>query len=288
MIPKLAPPERRVALLAFAALCALSAPARAAPAPLDSDAGIAAFAERVRAYSSASLVRWIVAAPTRAEADAKVAAIVEKLSPLDRGLSSRLIAQVSEEGGARGYVSPQIGATGAGACSWQVWVSDPSLPTADGQTAMVPLAARDRLPVSPQATFRVGHFGLVQSKLYAFDETRPGAIRDLSTAPDIDIPVPTAGPEDYIVLATARKSAPFLDGVKAALATSQGERRELGHEYALRERLLGAARGIGANIEAVPSSMIAMKSTKLAVATAPAARDDALTETCLYALTPTP
>jgi hypothetical protein len=290
MIPKLAPdrPRRRL-LLALAALCALSAPARAAPAPLDTDADIAAFAERVRAYSGASLVRWIVAAPTRAEAEAKVAEIVGKLSPMDRGLGARLIAQASADApSARGYVSPQIGSTGLGACSWQVWVSDPLLPTADSQTAMVPLASRDRLPVSPKATFRVGHFGLVQSKLYAFDETSPGAIRDLSTAPDVDIPVPHSGPEDYIVLATARKSAPFLEGVKTALAASQGERRELGPEFALRERLLGAARGIGANIEAVPSSMIAPRSTRVAEASESPARDDALMETCLYALEPNP
>ncbi len=200
-----------------------------------------------------------------------------------------MIAQATADApGARGYVSPQIGSTGLGACSWQVWVSDPLLPTADSQTAMVPLASRDRLPVSPKATFRVGHFGLVQSKLYAFDETSPGAIRDLSTAPDVDIPVPHSGPEDYIVLATARKSAPFLEGVKTALAASQGERRELGPEFALRERLLGAARGIGANIEAVPSSMIAPKSTRVAEATESPARDDALMETCLYALEPNP
>jgi hypothetical protein len=296
MIAQLAPRDRRLRRLALtlAALCALSAPARAAPAALDTDADVAAFAERVRAYAGASLVRWTIVAPTRAEAQAKIDAIVGRLPPSDRSLAARLVPQeASDEHGARGYISPQIGATGlAGACSWQVWVSDPALPAASGQTAMVPLASHDRLPVSPKATFRVGHFGLVQSKLYAFDETQPGAIRDLSTAPAIDIPVPKSGPEDYIVLATARTAAPFLDGVKAALATSQGERRDLGPEYALRERLLGAARGIGANIEAVPSSMIARKPTKVAAFTAPApapaANDEALMETCLYALTPSP
>ncbi len=144
------------------------------------------------------------------------------------------------------------------------------------------------MPVGPKATFRVGHFGLVQSKLYAFDETRPGAIRDLATSPDIDIPVPKSDAEDYIMLATARKSAPFLDGVKAALASSQGERRDLGPDYALRQRLLGSARGIGANIEAVPSSMIARKATTEVAARTTSDRDEALMETCLYALTPQP
>jgi hypothetical protein len=289
MIPKPVQPDRglRPLLLALAAFCALCLPARAAPAPLDSDADVAAFAGRVRAYSGASLVRWVVAAPTRAEAQAKIAAIVDRLPPFDRNLGQRLIAEARPDAaGAAAYVSPQLGATNAGACSWQVWVSDPSLPAADGQAAMAPLASHDRMPVGPKATFRVGHFGLVQSKLYAFDETRPGAIRDLSTVPDIDIPVPKSGPEDYIVLATARKAAPFLDGVKAALATSQGARRDLGPDYALRQRLLGAARGIGANIEAVPSSMIARKATTEAAVKPPTGRDDALMETCLYALTP--
>jgi hypothetical protein len=291
MIPKPAQSDRglRPLLLALAALGAMSLPARATPAPLDSDADIAAFAERVRAYADASLVRWSVVAPTRAEAEAKIAAIVDHLPPLDRGLASRLIPEERPDAhGAAAVVSPQIGPNGAGACSWQVWVSDPALPSPGGQAAMVPLASHDRLPVGPKATFRVGHFGLVQSKLYAFDETRPGEIRDLATAPDIDIPVPKNGAEDYIVLATARKAAPFLDGVKAALAASQGERRDLGPEYALRQRLLGAARGIGANIEAVPSSMIARRTTTEVAAKPPAGRDDALMETCLYALTPTP
>ena len=210
---------------------------------------------------------------------------------MDRGLASRLIAQESRRGAGRRAPTfrRRSARRGAGACSWQVWVTDPALPTADGQTAIVPLAPHDRLPVSAKATFRVGHFGLVQSKLYAFDETQPGAIRDLATAPDVDIPVPAAGAEDYIVLATARKPAPFLDGVKAALAASQGERRDLGPEYALRERLLGAARGIGANIEAVPSSMIAREIDAARRRRArPPVDDEALTETCLYALTPTP
>ena len=290
MIPMLALPDRRLRrlLLALAALGALSLPARATPAPLDSDAEVAAFAQRVVAYAGASLVRWTVVAPTRAEAEAKIAAIAERLPPIDRNLAARLIAEAQPDAhGAAAFVSPQIGSTGAGACSWQVWVSDPSLPSPDGQAAMAPLASHDRMPVGPKATFRVGHFGLVQSKLYAFDETHPGAIRDLATVPAIDIPVPKNGREDYIVLATARKAAPFLDGVKAALATSQGARRNLGPDYALRQRLLGAGRGIGANIEAVPSSMISRKATREIAVKPPAGRDEALMETCLYALTPT-
>ncbi len=294
MTPKLAPTDRRFRrfLLALIGLCTLAGSARAAPAPLDTDADVSAFADLVRAYANASLVRWTITAPTRAEAELKIDAILNRLPGSDRGLASRLIPQgASESPGVRAYVSPQLGATGAGgACSWQVWVTDPRLPASDGQAPMVPLASHDRLPVGPKATFRVGHFGLVQAKLYAFDETRPGAIRDLATVPEVDIPVPDNGPEDYIVLASARKSAPFLEGVKSALETSQGERRDLGPDYALRERLLGAGRGIGANIEAVPSSMIARKSTTqvAAVRTPRGEGDDTLMETCLYRLTPSP
>lgn len=289
---KSALPERRSRklLFALAALLGLAGAARAAPASLDTDAEMTAFAERVRAFADASLVRWTIVAPTRAEAEARIAAIVSRLPPFDRGLASRLIALGDEQAhGARAYLSPQIGSTSSGgACSWQVWVSDPDLPAQEGQTAMAPLASHDRMPVGPKATFRVGHFGLVQSKLYAFDETHPGAIRDLATVPNVDIPVPQSGREDYILLASARKAAPFLEGVKTQLAASQGERRELGSDYALRERLLGAGRGIGANIEAVPSSMIVRKSTVAAAAKsqAPTETEDALMETCLYALTP--
>ena len=54
--------------------------------------------------------------------------------------------------------------------------------------------------------------------------------------------------------------------VKSQLAAAQGERRDLGPEFALRQRLLGAGRGIGANIEAVPNSMIARRSTTVPAA----------------------
>jgi hypothetical protein len=283
-MPKPAQPNR---LLVLAALLALTAPASAAPASLDSDADLAAFTERVRAYSRASLVRWTIVAPTPAQAEARIADILDRLPLSDKALAKRLIPQGSAEAhGVSAYVSPQIGATGGGACSWQVWVTDPALPAPEGQTAMAPLAARDHMPVGPKATFRVGHFGLVQSRLYAFDETRPGAIRDLATVSEIDIPVPADGAADYVVLAAARKAAPVLESVKTALAGSQGERKELGSEFALRERLLGAGRGIGANIEVVPSSMIVRKSD--AAAPTKSESDDGLMETCLYTLTPAP
>ena len=290
MIRKPVRPERRPLLAAaLLALVALAGPARAAPASLDTDAEMAAFAKRVEAYSTASLVRWTVVAPTRAEAEARIAAIVSMLPPFDRGLAAKLVAQADPQAkGARAYISAQLGAVApGGSCSWQVWVSDPDLPAQEGETAMLPLASKDRIPVGPNATFRVGHFGLVQSKLYAFDETHPGAIRDLATVPEVDIPVPRNAREDYVVLAAARKPAPFMERIKTALASTQGERRDLGQENALRERLLGAGRGIGANIEAVQSSMIVRKSTVVASADAKAPEaEEPLMETCLYTLTP--
>ena len=284
MLPKFA---RRLALAAaFLSLFAL--PLRAAPAPLETDADMAAFAKRVQAYAAASLVRWTVVAPTRAEAEARIAAIVAMLPPFDRGLAGKLIAQVDAKApGPRGYLSAQLGSSASnGACAWQVWVSDPDLPAPEGQTALLPLLPRDRAPVGPKATFRVGHFGFVQSKLYAFDETAPGAIRDLASVQDADIGVPQDAATDYIFLAAARKAAPFLDRVKAALAGSPGERRNLGPDYALRERLLVAGRGIGANIESVPSSMIARRAPVVAAGPTPVGEaEEPMMETCLYELT---
>ena len=78
----------------------------------------------------------------------------------------------------------------------------------------VPLAPNDRLPVGADATFRVGYTGLLQSKLYAFDETQPGAIRDLASAPDVNIPVAASPGGETILLAMARQPAPFLEGIR--------------------------------------------------------------------------
>ena len=138
-------------------------------------------------------------------------------------------------------------------------VSDPAFPTVGDGPLAVSLAPNDRLPVGAAATFRVGHSGLLQSKLYAFDETKPGAIRDLATVADADIPVAVDPAGDTIVLAMARQTAPFLERVKSALAASDGERRDLGKEFALRDKLLGQGRGIGANIQLIPPSMLSAK-----------------------------
>jgi hypothetical protein len=282
----------------FAAFCVVAAlvpAARAAPLALASDSDFAAFADRVRAFADASRVRWVVAAKTRADAEAAVASLISRLAPIDRPLVSRIDARALAD------VAPKLadsasplawmiaaGESGAAnhlACSWHVAVSDPAFPTVGDGPLAVSLAPNDRMPVGAAATFRVDHSGLLQSKLYAFDETRPGAIRDLATVADADIPVPVDSAGDTIVLAMARQTAPFLERVKSALAASDGERRDLGMEYALRDKLLGQGRGIGANIQLIPPSMLSAKKEVAATAEA-RPRPDPLMETCLYALTP--
>ena len=192
---------------------------------------------------------------------------------------------------AEAWIQPQIGwANGGPTCSWQVWVTDPGFPSPSAEPVAVPLAPNDRLPVSRAATFRVGHTGLLQSKLYAFDETRPGAIRDLATA-EANVPVATEQSDETIVLAMARLTAPFLESLKTALADSNGQRRDLGAQFALRGKLLGAGRGIGGNIQLIPANMITTKA-----ATTSASDDSgkgpedasALMETCTYSLVPAP
>ena len=61
------------------------------------------------------------------------------------------------------------------------------------------------------------------------------------------------------MLATARKAGAVPRRRQGGARREPGRTARSRPEYALRERLLGAARGIGANIEAVPSSMIAMQ-----------------------------
>jgi len=296
-----AKPSRRsrTIMSAAAALAAamLFAPAlRAAPLSLDTPADVATFVERLRAYAGASRVRWVVGARTGAEAEAKIGEIKMRLPPSDRYLAARLIAQgpadpsADASGSAKAWIQPQIGSpNGAPACSWQVWVTDPALPSPRDEPLSVPLAPNDRLPVSPAATFRVGHTGLLQSKLYAFDETRPGAIRDLATA-DVNVPVSTDRNDDTIFLAMARLTAPFLENLKTALADSNGQRRELGAQFALRDKLFGAARGIGGNIQSIPPNMIAPKTMTVAQEEPRKRPEDlsSLMETCTYALVPTP
>jgi hypothetical protein len=281
----------------IAAACAASGAAFSAPAVLANDFDVTAFAQRVKAFSGASRVRWVVAASTKADAEALVANIGLHLSPDDRALLNRVKAQSFADNpdiapGASiplAWMAPQTGQVQAGpACSWQVWVSDPSFPSASAGPVSVPLAPNDRLPVGADATFRVGYTGLLQSKLYAFDETQPGAIRDLASAPDVNIPVAAGPGGETIMLAIARQPAPFLEGIRTALAASAGQRRDLGKEYALR---LGNSRSIGANIQLVKPDMVLAKDESGrqpkpdAVARAGEQHAGELMETCMFSLT---
>jgi hypothetical protein len=282
-------------LATLVAVAAFAAPARATPLPLTDDASIGTLAERVSAFANASRVHWIVAAKTQADAEATIAKLASRLAPVDRPLLTRVQARAFADAApqladspsplAWMTMAPDSSAADRRACSWQVTVTDPAFPSLGDTPLSAPLAPNDRVPVSASATFRVGHSGLLQSKLYAFDETRPGAIRDLATVADADIPVAADPSGETIVLAMARQTAPFLERLKSQLAASDGERRELGKEYALRDTLLGQGRGIGANIQLIPQGMISAKKDVVAMADAKP-RAEPLMETCLYALTP--
>jgi hypothetical protein len=268
--------------------------ATAAPAHLSKDADVAEFASLIKAYSNASRVNWVVAAPTLSAANAVLADISQHLEPGDQYLLQRVKAESAESSanpveasnGPVGWIESQNArASSAPACSWQVWVADPAIPSAGQGAANIPLAPNDRLPVNAVATFRIGFTGLLQSKVYAFGETRPGSIRDLADSPDVNIPVASDAPET-IVLAISRQPTPFLEEIRTALASSNGQRIELGKEHALRDSLLGRGRGIGANIQLVGPNMVTAKTaSKTVVASADTKAHD-LIETCTFSLVP--
>jgi hypothetical protein len=286
----------------FAAVLAIfSQQAFSAPARLSTEADFTAFAVRLKAYSGASRVRWDISAKSHSEAQAIVARVGLQLEPSDRFLLARTTARSYDETpdlppgtvDPVASMAPLIGQAQAGpACSWQVWVTDPEFPAAGDGAISVPLAPFDKLPVSLSATFRVGHAGLLQSKLYAFDETKPGALRDLATANNVNIPVASGPENETILLASSRQPAPYFESLKRALAASAGERRDLGRELSLRDNLLGTGRGIGANIQAVGPNMVVAKND--ATAKADPARADppvegvagALMEICQFTLIP--
>ena len=289
-------PRMWAAIALAVAVSGFADAAPASPLPMDSEADLAGFMAKLREFRDASRVHWVIAARHRADALAELARVETQLSPSEKDLATRISAQTLDAaaegaGDVVAWMQPQLGASGpANACSWQVWVTDPAFPSPAGEPISTPLAPNDRLPVGPSATFRVGHAGLLQSRLYAFGETHAGAIRDLATAPDANVPVATEPGGETIVLATSREATPFLESLKSALADSQGRRLDLGPKYALRDKVIGRSRGIGANIQAIPQSMIAdLSSPAAANATA---RDEhaagKLLETCAYVLTPAP
>jgi len=297
-------PIKSATLVALAfALAFAGQPAESAPVRLSSEADFVAFAARMKAYSAASRVHWTISARTRGEANANIARLGLQFDPADRFLLARASASSFEEtpgleGGMPDPVAsmaPLIGQSLPGqACSWQVWVTDPEFPSASEAAVSVPLVPFDKLPVSAGATFRVGHTGPLQSHLYAFGETKPGAIRDLATVSNINIPVAGGADNETILLASSRGPAPYFEGVKRALAASPGERRDLGKQLALRDNLLGTGRGIGANIQPVGPNMVVAKNDVTAK-TQPSPADSplegpigGLIETCQYTLVPNP
>jgi hypothetical protein len=274
------------ALLAATFLAASAAHAR--PLDLSVDSGVAALAEKMRDFRGATRIRWVIAAADHAEAESKRADVLAQLPPLDRDLISRVDIESLPAGTnattPKAWARPVLGSANAGpSCSWQVWVVDPDLPGPDDDAVIAPLAPNDRMPVGPKATFRVGHAGLLQSRLYAFGETTAGAVRDLATSPDVNVPVVAGRDDETIVLATAREATPFLESLKSALAESQGRRFDLGPRYALRDKIAGRFRGIGANIQAIPESMISSAGKSGRVAESP---PDKLLETCVYVMIP--
>jgi hypothetical protein len=294
-------PSFRVLASRGVALCAAltlmlaiqSSKASASPASLSRDLDVAAFAGLIKAYAGASRVDWVVAAPTLAQANSIIENIGLHLSSNDQYLLQRLRARSAADSptvaeasaGPVGWIEPQSSrAAGGPNCSWQIWVADPATPSAGAAPANVPLAPNDRMPVGSAATFRIGYTGLIQSKIYAFGETEPGAIRDLAQAPDVNIPV-AAGENETIVLAMSRQPTPFLETIRAALATSGGRRLALGADHTLTDKLRGRGRGIGANIQLLGPNMVVTKSNKMVVANNDA-RPVEPTETCQFLLTP--
>jgi hypothetical protein len=268
--------------------------ATAAPVSLSKEADVAEFATLIKAYSNASRINWVVAAPTLSAANAVLANISQHLASSDQFLLQRVKAQAAADSanpadassGPVGWIESQKArGPGGAACSWQVWVADPAVPSAGQGPANIPLAPNDRLPVNATATFRIGFTGLLQSKVYAFGETRPGSIRDLADSPDVNIPVATDAPE-AIILAISRQPTPFLEEIRTALASSNGQRVDLGKEHAIRDSLLGHGRGIGANIQLVGPNMVTAKVPAKTVVASAGPKPNDLIETCTFSLVP--
>ncbi len=265
--------------------------AAAEPMTVDGNAGVEKLASLVTAYAGAERVRWVVATPDAASRAVLLKTLADRVGP-------DLIERVRAEAGPRGALPTAWVEAAAPAgkpdCSWQVTVTDPALPTQGASPAAIPLAKGDRLPASGDARFEVGFSGPLQSTLYAFAETAPGAIRDLAAAPEIAIPV-DASASETLVLVRARRPVPWLDQVRDKLAEKPGERVALGETSALTTRFAGRSRGIGALIQLMDPTMV-VASADLPAEPAPTPKaepkaepevaDADLLETCLYTLTP--
>jgi len=266
--------------------------AQAQPLALKGDADVAAFAADIAAYRDASQVRWVVAARSHADAESAIAKLSLTLKPSDQALLNRISAEAVDPAdlpqvadGPVAYVEARAEAPISN-CSWRVTVTDPLLPSRGAKPSEFGLVPDDAVPVGPAATFRLEHAGILQAKLYAFGETRPGAIRDLAAVADVNIPVAKPAEPELLLLATARNPSALYDALKGALASAKGERRDLGPGQSLVGQGLVAARGISAGIATVPDVMIVPKAKSADLAKVAAAAPGEILETCRYHLTP--
>jgi len=291
MTPMPAPNDLVPSLVALALAVGLGG-AQAQPLALNGDGGMAAFASDLAAYRDASQVRWVVAARSHADAEAAIAKLSLALKPSDQVLLNRISAeavdptdlpQVAE--GPVAYVDAR-GEAPISNCSWRVTVTDPLLPSRGAKPSEIGLVPDDAVPVGPTATFRLEHAGILQAKLYAFGETRPGAIRDLAAVVDANIPVANPPEPELLLLATARNPSALYDALKTALASAKGERRDLGPGQSLVGQGVVAARGISAGIATVPDVMIVPKAKSTDAGKVAAAAPAEIMETCHYRLTP--
>jgi hypothetical protein len=230
----------------------------------------------------------VVAAPTLGEAQSVEAALVDALD--DDTLADRVEFRASAgTAGTVAFADPQIGQVGGDpACTWQVWVSDPALPSPDEGIVALPLAPGDRVPAGPDATFRIGYTGLLQSTIYAFGESEPGRIRDLTRISDINIPVIRDAAEELLVLVRSRQPIAFLDEVRQSLQATEGQPLDLGETYALADMTTGRTRGIGSNIQVIEPGMVvrgAHHPLPTEMTSTPVA--DALAEMCLFTVVST-
>jgi hypothetical protein len=263
-----------------------------------SSADLETLGARIQAYAGASQVRWVVAAKTVAEAGDLIARLGQELGASGRATLAHveLRALGAGIGGdqARAWLEPQIGQQKSDAsCAWQVWIFDQDAPTEAAGPAALPAAPGDRFPVGRSATFRVGFTGLIQSQVYAFGETKPGVVRDLAKAGDVNIAVSPDGASETLLLVKARQAVPMFEAVKARLDEAArnnppGQRVALGPSLALEDGLLGKRRGIGSNVQVVKPGMIvrnmaASKPAAGAEASTSPASDD-FVETCMLTL----
>ena len=258
-----------VGAAALAAAGLASGAAFAAPAMLANDSDVAAFAARVKAYAGASRVRWIVAAPTQADAEALIANIGLHLRAEDRATAARASRRrasptIPTSRPDRAFRSPgwrrkPASAPAGPACSWQVWVSDPSFPS--------PRAGRRQRAARAQRPFAGRPGRDVPRRLYraaaieALCLRRDAARRHPRSRhrADVNIPVAAGPGSETIVLAMARQPAPFLEGIRIGAGGQRRPATRSRQGICAARKSLSRARGIGANIQLVTPNMVIAK-----------------------------